>query len=160
MQITKFSDYALRILIHLAVARDKRLSTREIAEMQGLSFNHLAKISQWLAAEGYVAATRGRGGGMRLAKAPAEISIGALLRKSERGSPLVECMRMDGGRCVLTPACGLLPVLSEAQEAFFQSLDGRSLEDVITGHRRMIPLVESLQPERISPEHRNPESAA
>ena len=144
MQLTKFSDFALRILIHLAVSGDSRCSTREIADQQGLSFNHLAKITQWLAAEGYVKATRGRGGGLVLAKAPDEIVIGELLRKSERGSPLVECLRPDGGTCVLTAACGLLPVLAEAQEQFFQHLDARTLEDVVTGHKGMARLVRSL----------------
>ena len=144
MQLTKFSDFALRILIHLAVAGETRCSTREIAEQQGLSFNHLAKITQWLAAEGYVDSTRGRGGGMTLARPPSEISIGELLRKSERGSPLVECLRPDGGSCALTPACGLLPMLSKAQEQFFQVLDSQTLEDVVAGHRGMARLVRSL----------------
>ena len=146
MQITKFSDYALRVLIHLAVAGDKRLSTREIAEQQGVSFTHLAKVSQWLASEGYVKAARGRGGGMTLARGAGEISIGTLLRKSEAGTALVECMREDGGCCVLTPACGLLPILSSAQEAFFAHLDEKSLEDVLDGQPAMRGLVASLDP--------------
>ena len=144
MQITKFSDFAMRILIHLAVEPEGRVSAREIAEQQGLSFNHLAKIAQWLAAEGYVTASRGRGGGMSLAMAASEISVGKLLRKSEAGSALVECMRCDGGSCVLTPACGLRPLLGEAQEAFFRVLDGKTLQDVLSRDGRMTPLVRSL----------------
>ena len=143
MQLTKFSDYALRILMHLA-ADNRQRSAREIAQAQGLSFNHLAKISQWLAAEGYVEATRGRGGGMRLAMSAEDISIGALLRKSEAGSPLVECLGEDGGCCALTPACGLLPYLSEAQEAFFSALDRRSLSDVMSRKPGLVKLVEDL----------------
>ncbi len=144
MQITKFSDFALRILIHLAVEPDARISAREIAEQQGLSFNHLAKIAQWLAAEGYVTASRGRGGGMSLAQAPEDISVGKLLRKSEAGSALVECLRSDGGTCALTPACGLMPILGEAQEAFFRALDGKSLRDVLSRNPRMAHLVRAL----------------
>ena len=147
MQITKFSDYALRVLIHLAVAGDARLSTREIADQQGISFTHLAKVSQWLAAEGYVTASRGRGGGMVLARDPEDVSIGALLRRSEAGSALVECLREDGGCCALTPACGLLPVLSGAQEAFFAYLDPKTLSDVLDGHPAMRRLVASLAEE-------------
>lgn len=131
MQITKFSDLALRLLLHLAVRRDERLSVREVAERHDVSFNHLAKVAQWLSAEGYVTATRGRGGGLRLAKAPEAISIGALLRETEAGSALVECMRDDGGACILSPCCGLAPLLSEAREAFFQALDKRSLQDAL-----------------------------
>ena len=143
MQLTKFSDYALRILMHLA-AGDQQRSAREIAHAQGLSFNHIAKISQWLAAEGYVEATRGRGGGMRLAVAPKDISVGGLLRKSEAGSPLVECLSDGGGCCALTPACGLLPYLAEAQEAFFAVLDDRSLADVMTRRSGLAKLVADI----------------
>ena len=149
MQLTKFSDYALRILMHLA-AGDQQRSAREIAAAQGLSFNHLAKISQWLASEGYVEATRGRGGGMRLAMAPEDISVGALLRKSEKGSPLVECLGDDGGCCALTPACGLLPILVEAQEAFFQALDRRTLSDVMTRKSGLAELVKGLPDRRVT----------
>ena len=144
MQISKFSDYALRILIHLGVQGEGRLSVRQIADVHGLSFNHLAKVAQWLAAEGYVASTRGRGGGMRLARGPDEISIGGLLRKSEAGAALVECLRVDGGACVLSPACGLTPILMEAQEAFFAALDGKTLSDVLDRNRGLRALVTSL----------------
>lgn len=146
MQITKFSDYALRVLIHLAVAADTRVSTREIANTQGISFTHLAKVSQWLAAQGYVNASRGRGGGMTLAMPAAEISIGGLLRKSEAGSPLVECLRQDGGCCSFSPACGLLPMLSGAQEAFYAHLDSQTLQDVLQRQPAMQRLVASLTP--------------
>ena len=145
MQITKFSDYALRVLIHLAVSDAERLSTREIADQQNVSFTHLAKVAQWLASEGYVSASRGRGGGMVLARDPAEISVGQLLRRSEAGSALVECLREDGGCCALTPACGLLPILSGAQEAFFAYLDPKTLNDVLGAQPGMRRLVASLK---------------
>ncbi|OBY24422.1 RrF2 family transcriptional regulator [Leisingera sp. JC1] len=148
MQITKFSDYALRILIHLATHEDGLMTTREIAGMQQLPFNHLAKISQWLTHEGYVESVRGRNGGMRLAVSPEAISIGGLLRKSEHGTPLVECMKEDGGCCVMTPACGLLPILNEAQEAFFAALDSKTLQDVLVGNRGMRNLIRALEAEQ------------
>lgn len=145
MQITKFSDYALRILIHLATHDGGLMTTREIAGMQNLPFNHLAKISQWLTHEGYVESVRGRNGGMRLALTPEAISIGGLLRKSERGTPLVECMKEDGGCCVMTAACGLLPILNEAQEVFFAVLDGKTLRDILDGNRGMKNLIRALE---------------
>ena len=144
MQLTKFSDFALRILMHLAAEPERQISVRDIARAQDLSFNHLAKVGQWLAAEGYVRSARGRGGGMRLAIDPVDISIGALLRKSEAGSPLVECLRSDGGACCLTPACGLLPVLADAQEAFYDALDNVSLVDVLGRRKGMLGLIRSL----------------
>ncbi|WP_340107711.1 Rrf2 family transcriptional regulator [Pikeienuella sp. HZG-20] len=147
MQVSKFSDYALRLLLHLAQADGAKRTTREIAAQQRISFNHLAKVSQWLAAEAYITTSRGRGGGMVLAMDPAEISLGALLRKSEEGSALLECMRPDGGNCPLTAACGLSPILAEAQEAFFRHLDKVSLQDAIERRRGVGALIEGLESE-------------
>lgn len=144
MQITKFSDLALRTLIQLAVTREDRHSAKEIAARHGVSFNHVAKVAQWLSSEGYIQATRGRAGGIVLAKKAEEISIGRLLRKTEAGTALVECLREDGGACFLSPACGLLPYLQDAKEAFFQTLDDVTLADVIGRNKRMAKLVRSL----------------
>lgn len=149
MQITKFSDFALRILIHLAIVDGELRTTREIAKAHNLSFNHLAKVAQWLTNEGYVKSIRGRSGGMRLACSAESISIGELMRKSEQGSPLVECMKGgEGSCCVMMPACGLLPILYDAQEAFFQSLDQRSLQDVIMANHGIVNLLKMLEIEQ------------
>ena len=144
MQITRFSDYALRVLIHLAFANGERRTAKDIAAAQGVSFNHLSKAAQWLASEGYVDAARGRTGGVVLALKPSEISLGALLRRSEGDTALVECFRADGGACPLTSSCGLSPLLAGAQEAFFAFLDDKTLEDVLLGDGALGALVKSL----------------
>lgn len=131
MQITFYSDYALRILMYLAVAGDRQVPAREIAERYRLSFDHIAKIVQFLGREGFVKTSRGRGGGMRLARPPAQISIGDVLRRAEAGSGPVECLRGGTVMCVIAPVCGLSPLMAEAQEAFFSTLDARSLADTL-----------------------------
>ncbi|PKP78237.1 MAG: Rrf2 family transcriptional regulator [Alphaproteobacteria bacterium HGW-Alphaproteobacteria-3] len=134
MQITSFSDYSLRVLMFLAVSDDRRVPSREIAERHGLSFEHVAKVTQFLAREGFVEASRGRGGGLRLARLPQQITIGDVLRRSEAGSGLVECMRGGPVRCVLAPVCGLNPILAAANETFFATLDRYSLADALPRH--------------------------
>ncbi|PKP70909.1 MAG: Rrf2 family transcriptional regulator [Alphaproteobacteria bacterium HGW-Alphaproteobacteria-5] len=136
MQITAFSDYALRVLTYLAVTGDRLVPTREIAERQGLSFDHLAKVTQFLSREGYVEASRGRNGGVRLAIPPAEISIGEVLRRSEAGSGVVECLQDGEVSCMLAGFCGLTPLLAGATEAFFAALDKRSIADALTSPAR------------------------
>ncbi|WP_034493127.1 RrF2 family transcriptional regulator [Afifella pfennigii] len=131
MQLTAFSDYALRILMYLAITGDRLVPTREIAEQQGLSFDHIAKVAQFLARQGYIEASRGRSGGVRLALSPADISIGEVLRRSEAGSAVVECLRNGKVSCKLAGFCGLTPILADATEAFFATLDGRSLADAL-----------------------------
>jgi len=146
MQISAFSDFALRILLYLAVAGDRQVTAREIAERYGLSFDHLAKAAGWLVREGYVKATRGRGGGMRLAKPPSEISIGTVLRMSEAGSGLVECMRPGPTRCIIAKVCGLAPILAEAHEAFYRTLDGRTLADALPDYQALVEIYAASEP--------------
>ena len=132
MQLSKFSDYALRILVHLAASPDRLLSTRQLAELHDAKYNHLAKVAGWLVQQGYAEAVRGRGGGLRLARDPSKINLGKILRALEADRPLVECLGPGGGTCRLMPACGLSMALQTAQEAFFRALDQYTLTDTIT----------------------------
>ena len=131
MQLSKFSDYALRVLMHLAASPDRLLSTRQIAEMHDAKYNHLTKVTGWLVSEGYAVSSRGRGGGLQLARAPSEINLGKLIRSLEADRPLVECHSAQGGACPLTASCGLSIVLQDAQEVFFQALEKYSIEDTL-----------------------------
>ncbi len=135
MQINAFSDYTLRILMYLALSDDRLVTSKEISETYGISFDHIAKAAQLLSREGYVDALRGRGGGMRLSKKPSEISIGSILRLTEAGTGLVECMRSGTTDCLLAPVCGLAPILATANEEFFRTLDKRMLSDALPRKR-------------------------
>lgn len=148
MQLSKFSDYALRVVVHLAASPDRLLSTRQIADIHGAKYNHMAKVTTWLVAEGYAESLRGRGGGLRLAREPGDINLGQLLRKLEEDKPMVECLGPDGtGSCRLMPACGLSLALGAAQEAFFQSLDTLDLASVIHSSPGMNNLLTALNHE-------------
>lgn len=131
MNITTFSDYALRVLIYLAVDEDKKSTAKDIAESYNISFHHVAKAAQWLAREGYVNSERGRSGGISLMRPTHDINIGELVRATEAGTALVECMRPEGGACCIQPACGLKRALAEAQDAFYLTLEKFSLADVV-----------------------------
>jgi Rrf2 family nitric oxide-sensitive transcriptional repressor len=150
MQLSKFSDYALRIVMHLANSPDQLLSTRQLAEIHHAKFNHLSKVSGWLVAHDYAHSLRGRGGGLRLARPPSEISLGQLLRRLEEDKPLVECMGADGGQCRLSPACGLSLALQKAQEAFFKELDPITLEGIPQLSPSMGNLLRALNAEALT----------
>jgi len=144
MQLSKFSDYAIRTLMHLAVADRHMLTTRQIAEIHGAKYNHLAKVTQWLVREGYVVSMRGRTGGLRLAKETSEINVGTVLRDLESQNELVECMRADGGSCILAPLCPLTAALRRAQNAFFDSLCQLTLKDLTHTKRPIGQLLAQL----------------
>lgn len=130
MRLTLHTDYALRMLTLLAIKGEELTTISEVAEKYDISKNHLMKIAQTLVHEEIVEATRGRGGGLRLALEAHEVSIGRVVRKLEQSSVLVECFQGGAGTCVITPACKLKGILAEAQEAFFQVLDKYSLADL------------------------------
>jgi len=130
MNITTFSDYTLRVLIYLAVHQDKKSTADEISKAYDISFHHVAKAAQWLVREGYVKSERGRMGGISLNQPAGNINIGQIVRATEAGTVLVDCMRAEGGACCIAPACGLKTALAEAQAAFYHALDGYSLTDV------------------------------
>ena len=116
MRLTNFTDFGLRTLMKLAADPDRSMTVDEIATEFNLSRNHLAKVVQELARNGFIITQRGAGGGFRLAQKPEDISIGEIARTLEAPQALVECFRADGGACVLTTHGSLRPAGFELQE--------------------------------------------
>ncbi len=132
MNITRYTDYSLRVLIYLAVCERETVTIKEVADRYDISKNHLMKIVQALNIQGCIVATRGKNGGIKLGRPPAEINIGEIVRAMEAGSPLVECFGPDN-HCVITPACKLKRVFAQAMQQFYQHLDHYSLADLVSG---------------------------
>lgn len=130
MRLTQYTDYSLRVLIYLGLQPDRRCTIREISEAYSISRNHLMKVVQQLAAEGFVESSRGVGGGLRLACAPDRLVVGKVVKAMEPDLGLVECMRPDN-HCVITEACRLAGILGEARQAFVAVLDRYTLADMI-----------------------------
>lgn len=141
MRLTTFSDYCLRVLMYAGVRGDSSVTIDEIAESYGISRNHLMKVVFRLGQLGYLSTVRGRGGGMRLAKPPAEINLGRLIRQTEEGMALVECFQKGGGACVIEPDCQLKGILGEALDAFLAVLDRYTLADLLGPRRRLARLL-------------------
>lgn len=136
MRLTRYTDYAMRVLLYLASQPDDRLSSiGEIARGYGISQNHLMKVVNDLARAGYIESVRGRFGGIRLARHADTINVGQVVRHTEDDFDLVDC---DG--CVIAPACGLTGVLHEATSAFLAVLDRYSLTDVQAGQKDLLRL--------------------
>jgi Rrf2 family nitric oxide-sensitive transcriptional repressor len=133
MRLTQLTDYALRVLMYLGAEPARRHTVADIAAAYGVSRHHLHKVVHLLAQHGFIDALRGRGGGLSLAHAPAEISLGAVVRRMEPAA-LVECLHKDG-HCVIHGHCRLAGALLQAFEGFLAVLDGYSLEDITRGNR-------------------------
>lgn len=129
MQLTQFSDYAMRVLMELAIAPDCVKTIDELARQHRASAHHLSKVVQRLNKLGYVRTIRGKGGGVALQRAPDLIRVGDLIRQTESFA-LVECMGSKN-TCRLTPRCRLKGLLQDATAVFLAELDQYTLADVI-----------------------------
>ncbi len=132
MQLTQYTDYSLRVLIHLAKRADGLATVPEIAEFYGISRNHLVKVIHNLAAKGFILTTRGRNGGMKLSRPPSKIILGDVIRNTESNFDIAECFNTASNCCVITPNCGLRSIFREAQMGFIKAMDKYTLADVVT----------------------------
>jgi Rrf2 family nitric oxide-sensitive transcriptional repressor len=132
MRLTRYTDFALRVLLYLAARPDGLSSIAAISKAYGVSQNHLMKVVNDLANSGYVATVRGRSGGVRLGRAPEEINIGAVVRHTEDSFQVVDC-----ATCIIAPVCGLSGALDDAVNAFLGVLDSYSLADLMTTRREL-----------------------
>ena len=135
MRLTRYTDYAMRVLLYLGARPDRLCSIAEVSRSYGISQNHLMKVVNDLVNAGYLESVRGRFGGIRLARPASEINVGEIVRHTEEGFDLVDC-----GSCIIAPACGLTGALHEALAAFMAVLDGYSLADLLMKRGAMAAL--------------------
>ena len=140
MRLTLHTDFALRLLMLLALEPETLHTIEEVANRYRISKNHLMKVAQTLVQKGFVESVRGRSGGLRLAKPAERINLAAVVRTTEDSLTLVECFDRETNTCVVAPACGLRGPLDEALAAFFAVLNKYSLADLVANpatYRRM-----------------------
>lgn len=136
MQLTQYTDYALRTLLYLAVTNENATIT-EIAERYNISRNHLVKVVHNLGKLGYITTVRGRQGGLRLTRPPESINLGEVVRRTEPNFHLVECFDRVNDQCILTPGCQLKGILAKAFKAFLAVLDEYTLADLISNRKEL-----------------------
>lgn len=137
MRLTTQTDYALRVLMHAALAGTELDRIDAVAGDFGISRNHLSKVVHNLSAFGYLQTVQGRNGGFRLARNPGEISVGQVIRDFEPDFDLVECFDSATSQCSIQKSCVLAAELDKALDAFLASLDGVSLLDLVRPRRSL-----------------------
>ncbi|MGV8996118.1 MAG: RrF2 family transcriptional regulator [Parvibaculaceae bacterium] len=150
MRVTLHTDYALRMLMLLALEPDKLHTIEEISTRYDISRNHLMKVTQTLVQSGFVESVRGRNGGLRLGKDPAVINIGSVVRATEDGFNLVECFSAEDNYCLISSACGLRGPLEEALGAFLAVLDRYNLAALMENPGRLRRMKRLLKEEAMS----------
>lgn len=130
MELSRFTDYSLRTLLYAGMHPGRTITVSEVATAYGISENHLVKIIHNLGKLGFLETKRGRSGGFQLSMPPSEINIGAVVRTTE-SLALVECLGADGGGCPIVRACILKRVIAEARDAFLETFDRYTLQDLL-----------------------------
>jgi len=129
------------VLIHLALHDDRLCSIGEMSRTYDVSHNHLMKVVNALARDGFIQTVRGRAGGMRLARPPEEITVGEVVRRTEEGFELADC-----SGCALSPACGLTSVLAKGMQAMMAVFDSFTIADLLTDKDVMRRLINRESP--------------
>ncbi len=142
MRLTSYTDYALRTLMHLAVNRDRMVTIQDIADLHGIAKNHLTKVVHQLGMIGLVETVRGRNGGLRLGREPADINIGEVVRATETDFFMAECFDANNTGCAYSSFCTLKDVLGEATAAYLKVLDGVTLATLVkkSNNRSGVPV--------------------
>ncbi len=135
MHLTYHTDYALRLLMLLAVEPDRLHTIKEVSKRYQISKNHMMKVVHTLTEAGFVSTVRGRHGGLKLANNPEDINLGKIIRATEDNLNLVECFSMKNNKCQIAKDCGLRDPLNQALRAFIKTLDGFTLKDIVLNPR-------------------------
>ena len=141
MRLTTKTNLAARVLMACAANDGVTLRTAQIAQMCNASLNHLLQVVHGLQAHGFVETLRGRGGGLRLARPPERISMGAVFRVFEAGHPFAECFDPVANTCPLASTCRLRSYIARALEAFYHELDLVTLCDLVQGNCGLVDLL-------------------
>ena len=146
MRLTVYTDYALRVLMYLALRKEGLATIAEIAASYDISKNHLMKVTHQLGVAGYVETVRGRGGGLRLAKPIDAIGLGDVVRYTEPDMAIVACLKpIEFPLVAIRPCCVLRRALEKARAAFMDVLDGYTLEDLVQPRGRLLGLLDISQ---------------
>ncbi len=140
MRLTLHTDYALRVLIQVALGGDKLTTIAEIARSFDISQQHLMKVVNDLGQKGYLETVRGRKGGIRLRRDPRDINIGDVVRNTEDKLDVIGCLERRG-YCRIERVCVLRGALHDAGKAFLAVLEAYTLADLIRPHKALANLL-------------------
>jgi Rrf2 family nitric oxide-sensitive transcriptional repressor len=141
MHLTTYSDYALRVLMYLAIKSEGLSTIAAIAESYNISEAHLMKVVHQLGVAGYIETVRGRGGGLRLARPADAISLADVVRTTEPDMAIVSCLKPINASCTINPGCVLKRALERARDAFMEVLEEYTLADLVAPRAHLAGLL-------------------
>ena len=139
MKISTKGRYSLALMLDLALHYNEGCtSIKEISKRIGISDKYLEQIIIVLNRAGYVKSVRGAQGGYLLAKAPAEYTVGSIIRLMEGSLAPVKFLEDESNQCERAKTCVIVEVWEKLSEAVSSVIDNITLEDLVSRHHEKI----------------------
>jgi len=129
LKLTIYTDYSFRVLLYLASKPEETATITEITDYYQISRNHLVKVVHNLGIHEFITTSRGKNGGIKLARPAEEILLSDVIMKTEPDMDMLECFNRETDNCVISPTCRLKSMLYEGRSAFMAVLEQNTLAD-------------------------------
>jgi len=130
MDLSKTSQYALRILGHIALDENALYIAEQLSKTLNIPTQYLRRLLTNLAKEGLLISDKGKGGGFRLAKPASSIYLSDIIAKTEKSELLNSCI-FGFEKCILDNPCAMHQQWAEARGYILGILRTTSLADMI-----------------------------
>jgi Rrf2 family protein len=132
MRLSTKGRYAVRAMLELALTQTQNPVTREyIADQQDLSAHYLAQLFLRLRKAGVIHSVKGPKGGYALARQPAEISVGEIIRAVDEPLMPVACVDLvDAKDCSRAPLCATRLLWQQLGQQITAFVDSVTLSDL------------------------------
>ena len=130
--ITREADYAIRAVLYLSTeGKEGPVSSLELSKKMGIPYRFMRRIGLKLQKCGFIDSRKGKGGGIKLAKKPEQITILDLLKAFDGdGFKLNECLA-DGKSCVRSEKCPIHTQMGKLQDMIETQLAALSLDKLV-----------------------------
>lgn len=145
MRLTRQTDYSLRVLMFCAASGDRISRVIDVAQAYNVSQPFIFKLLSRLVSAGIVTTTRGRAGGIRLARPAGEITVGEVVRVAEDSLAIADCFDVEAPDCPLETSCQLKLAFEDARDAFLAVLDDVTIDDLSKPSAAVVSLLAQIE---------------
>ena len=132
MWISTRGRYALRVMVDLAENNNgEYIPLKDIAKRQEISEKYLESIMVTMSKTGVIKGLRGKGGGYKLALDPMDITVGRILKVTEKSLAPVSCLEMQPNLCKRSPACKTVRVWQEMYRVVDEYIESVTIADLV-----------------------------
>lgn len=139
MKISTKGRYALRVMLDLAVnSTGEYIPLKEVAVRQEIPLKYLEQVMNLLKKSGFVQSYRGNAGGYRLAKNPADYTLGDILRIAEGSLAPITCLEDEQNQCQRSGTCPTLSFWKGLNKVINDYVDSVTLQDLADEQKSLI----------------------